>query len=44
MGDIELARKISLVKKQRVGGEELRKKLCETVQKRFEELTKIKAT
>jgi len=44
LGDAELARKISLIKKQRVVGEELRKKLCETVQKRIEELTKIKTT
>jgi predicted transcriptional regulator len=43
LGDAELARKISLIKKQRLVGEELRKKLCETVQKRIEELTKIKA-
>ena len=44
LGDAELVRKLSLIKKQKVMGEELRKKLCETVQKRIEELTKIKAT
>jgi predicted transcriptional regulator len=42
LGDTELARKISIIKKQKVGGEELRKKLCDTVQKRYEELAKIK--
>ena len=44
LGDIELARKISHVKKQKVGGEELRRKLHETVQKRLEDLTKIRGT
>jgi predicted transcriptional regulator len=42
LGDTELVKRISLIKKQKTGAEELRKKLGETVQKRYEELAKIK--
>jgi predicted transcriptional regulator len=44
LGDTELARKISLVKKKKIGGEELRRKLNETVQKRLENLIEIRGT
>jgi predicted transcriptional regulator len=42
LGDIELAKKISFIKKQKTSAEELRKKLGEAVQKRYEELARIK--
>lgn len=42
LGDVELARKTSLIKERKMSGEELRKKLYETVKSRCEELTKIK--
>ena len=43
LGDTELAKKISIIKKQKTSAEDLRKKLSETMQKRYEELTKIKS-
>lgn len=42
LGDTELAKKISLIKKQKASPEDLRRKLSEAVQKRYEELVKIK--
>jgi predicted transcriptional regulator len=42
LGDVELARKTLLVKEQKKLGEELRKKLLDTVRSRYEELVKIK--
>lgn len=42
LGDVELARKTALIKERKTSGEELRKKLYETVKSRCEELTKIK--
>jgi hypothetical protein len=42
LGDAELARKMLLVREQKMFGEELRKKLCEVVWKRIEELAKIR--
>jgi predicted transcriptional regulator len=42
LGDIELARKTLLIKEQKILGEELRKKLYETVKSRYDELTKIR--
>lgn len=44
LGDTELARRTSLIKNQKIGGEELRKKLYELVQKRYDELMRIKGT
>ena len=44
LGDAELARKTLLVREQKMGGEELRKKLCATVKKRCEELSEIRKT
>jgi len=42
IGDAELARKMLLIREQKMFGEELRKKLYEIVNKRYEELTKIR--
>jgi hypothetical protein len=42
LGDIELARKTLLIREQKMSGEELRKKLNETIGKRLEELAKIR--
>jgi DNA-binding transcriptional ArsR family regulator len=42
LGDIELARKMLLLKELKVFGEELRKKLYEIVKNRYEELSKIR--
>ncbi|MFZ0965236.1 MAG: hypothetical protein WAN82_01245 [Candidatus Bathyarchaeia archaeon] len=42
LGDIELARKMLLIKEQKVLGDELRKKLYEIVKNRCEELAKIR--
>jgi hypothetical protein len=42
LGDTELARKTLLVREQKMFGEALRKKLCEVVGKRVEELAKIR--
>jgi DNA-binding transcriptional ArsR family regulator len=42
LGDIELARKMLLIKEQKVLGEELRKRLYEIVKNRYEELAKIR--
>ena len=42
LGDVELARKTALIKERKMSGEELRKKLYETVKSRCEELAKIK--
>lgn len=44
IGDAELARKMLLIREQKMFGEELRKKLYEIVNKRYEELTKIRGT
>lgn len=44
LGDAELARKTLLVREQKMHGEELRKKLCDIVRNRFEELAKIRKT
>jgi hypothetical protein len=42
LGDIELARKTLLIKERKIVGEEVRKKLCEVVKNRCEELAKIR--
>lgn len=42
LGDAELARKMLLIKEQKMFGEELRRKLHDTVKNRWEELSKIK--
>lgn len=42
IGDIELARKIALIRERKLSGEELRRKLYETVKNRCEELAKIR--
>jgi hypothetical protein len=42
LGDAELARKMLLIREQKMLGEELRRKLHETTKNRFEELSKIK--
>lgn len=42
LGDVELARKTLLIKERKASGEELRKKLYETVKNRYEELLKIR--
>jgi hypothetical protein len=42
LGDIELARKMLIVREQKMTGEELRTKLYEIVKKRFEELAKTR--
>lgn len=42
LGDIELARKMLLLKEQKISGEDLRKKLYEIVKNRYEELAKIR--
>jgi hypothetical protein len=42
LGDAELARKILLIREQKIVGEDLRKKLQDTVRNRCEELSKIK--
>jgi DNA-binding transcriptional ArsR family regulator len=42
LGDIELARKMLLIKEQKILGEELRKKLHEIVKSRYDELAKIR--
>jgi hypothetical protein len=44
LGDIELARKILLVRELKMPGEELRKKVSEIVKKRYEELAGIRGT
>jgi DNA-binding transcriptional ArsR family regulator len=44
LGDIELARKMLLVREQKMFGEELRKKVSEIVKKRCEELAGIRGT
>lgn len=43
LGDVELARKTLLVREQKMTGEELRKKLSEIAEKRFDELAKIRS-
>jgi hypothetical protein len=43
LGDIELARKMLLVREQKMNGEDLRKKLYEIAKKRCEELTKVRS-
>lgn len=42
LGDVELARKALLIREQKMSGENLRKKLQNAVQSRFEELDKIR--
>ncbi|MBS7632015.1 hypothetical protein KEJ15_00090 [Candidatus Bathyarchaeota archaeon] len=42
LGDLELARKTLLIREQKMFGEELRKKLCEIVRARCEELAKLR--
>lgn len=42
LGDIELSRKMLLLKEQKIFGEDLRKKLYEIVNNRYEELNKIR--
>ncbi|MEM3596581.1 MAG: hypothetical protein QXJ53_00395 [Candidatus Bathyarchaeia archaeon] len=42
LGDIELARKVFLLKEQKLVGEDLCKRLCEIVKNRCEELAKIR--
>lgn len=42
LGDVELARKILLVREQKATGEELRRKLYEIVKHRCEELVKVR--
>jgi predicted transcriptional regulator len=42
LGDVELARKTLFIKEQKKVGEELRKKLLDTVKSRYEELVKIR--
>lgn len=42
LGDIELSRKILLIRELKMFGEDLRKKLYETVKSRYEELAKIR--
>lgn len=42
LGDIELARKMLLLKEQKIFGEDLRQKLYEIVKRRYEELAKIR--
>jgi len=42
LGDIELAKKVAILEKQKMRGEELRKKLYELVHRRYEELVKIR--
>lgn len=42
LGDVELARKTSLIKEQKLQGENLRKKLYEIIKSRCEELAKIR--
>jgi hypothetical protein len=44
LGDAELARKMLLIREQKMFGEELRKKLLEIVKKRSEELAKMRST
>ena len=44
LGDVELARKILLLREHKMLGEELRKKLYEVVNSRYEELVKIRKT
>jgi len=41
LGDLELAKKISLLKKQNLTGEELRQAVCQTVKDRYEEIKRI---
>ncbi|MEM3627119.1 MAG: DUF5752 family protein [Candidatus Bathyarchaeia archaeon] len=41
LGDVELARKVMLLREQGISGEQLRKKLYEIAKNRCEELTKI---
>jgi hypothetical protein len=42
LGDIELARKMLLLRELKIFGEELRQKLYEIVKDRYEELAKIR--
>jgi DNA-binding transcriptional ArsR family regulator len=42
LGDFELSRKVFIIKEQKHSGEELRRKLYDTVKNRCEELAKIK--
>ncbi len=44
LGDTELAKKVSILEKQKMRGEDLRKKLYELVHKRYQELAKIRGT
>jgi len=44
LGDVELARKTLLLRELKMNGEELRKKLYETVKNRYDELGKIRKT
>jgi hypothetical protein len=44
LGDIELARKTLLIREQKASGEELRRKLYETVKHRYEELVEVSST
>jgi DNA-binding transcriptional ArsR family regulator len=42
LGDAELARKMLLIREQKMSGEALRQKLCETVKNRYETLAKLR--
>ncbi len=42
LSDVELARKALLIKEQKIFGEDLRKKLCEIVRGRVDELDKVR--
>lgn len=42
IGDVELARKTALLRERKLSGEELRRKLYETVKNRCEELAKVR--
>jgi hypothetical protein len=44
LGDIELAKKVSILEKQKLRGEELRRKLYELVHQRYQELLKIRGS
>ncbi len=44
LGDMELARKILLVREHKVAGEDLRNRLLEITRKRYDELDKIRGT
>jgi hypothetical protein len=41
LGDVELAKKMSLLKKQNLTGEELRQAVCRTVKDRYEEIRTV---